>query len=181
MRKRQHVHVPLDVKLIANIGLSVAGASGLGLLLVLVLVGDERASGYARMIGALDLARQSLGSAMLIFGLVMVGFAGITTWLLSLYASFRIAGPLYRISRDLERQIEQGSIVPVPIRATDSLQREWKEFEASVATLSAQHEELRQALSEVEKALAAETVTAGVASLAQSIVRLKEVEQRVRL
>ncbi len=184
MSQCRHVHVPLDFKLVAKIGLSVAVASCLGLLLVLIPVSDEKASGYGQIIGAFGLARQSLGPAMLVFGLAMVSFAGITTWLFSLYASFRVAGPLYRISRDLELQIEQGAITPVPIRATDSLQREWRAFEASVAALRAQREDLKQALSEVEKALPTNTVitaTAETAPLVPAIARLKKAEQRVRL
>jgi hypothetical protein len=118
---------------------------------------------------------------MLAFGLAMASFAGITTWLFALCASFRIAGPLYRISRDLEQLIEQGAIAPAPIRATDSLQREWKAFEASVAALRTQHEDLRQVLGEVEHALRTDTATKDRASVIAAIARLKQTEQRVRL
>lgn len=175
------MHVPLNVKLVAKIGLSVAIASCLGLLLLLILIGNEKANGYGQVIGVFGLVRQRLGPAMLVFGLVLAGFAGITTWLFSLYTSFRIAGPLYRISRDLEQLIEQGPVTPMPIRATDDLQSEWKEFEASVATLRAQHEELRQALSEAEAASRGNAPTAGTAPLGSAIARLKKAEQHVRL
>ena len=181
MSKRRHVHVPLDVKLVAKVGLSVAAAAGIGLLLVLALVSDGTGTSYRGIVGAYGLARQSLGPAMLVFGLTMVGFAGITTWLFSLYASFRIAGPLYRISRDLELQIEHGPIAPTPIRKTDRLQREWEEFDASVAALRAQHEELKQALSEVDKALRASKLTANAAALVPAVARLKRAEQHARL
>ncbi len=178
---QQPVPVTLDVKLIATIGLGVAVACAVGLLLLLVQVGEDGASGYARMVSTVGLARQNLGWATLLVGLVTLGFVGMTTWLWSLYASFRNTSPLNRISRALEQQIEQGSMSPVPIRANDRLQSEWKEFEASVAALGAQHEELRQALGAVKEALAVETATAGGTSLARSVARLKEVEQRVRL
>jgi hypothetical protein len=179
MSKRQQVHVPLDVKLVAKIGLSVAVASCVGLVLVLLLLSDHKASGYGQIVGALGLARDTLGPAMLLFGLATVGFAGVSAWLFSLYASFRIAGPLYRISRDLEQQIEQGAVTPMPIRAGDSLQREWKAFEASVAALRVQHEEMRQTVDEIEHAL--ETNAATADALAPALARLKRVEQRVRL
>ena len=180
MSKRQQVHVPLDVRLVAKIGLSVAVVCGLGLLLALVLLSDERASGYRQIIGALHRAEQNLGPMMLVFGLAMASFVGILTWLFSLYASFRIAGPLFRISRNLEQQIKHESIMPVPIRATDSLQREWTAFDASIAALRAQDEELRQALSEVEAALA-NGAQADSAALVPAIARLKRVEQHVHL
>lgn len=177
----RHIQVPLDVKLVAKIGLSVAIASCLGLLLVLVAVGDESGGRYRQIIGAFGQARQSLGPTMLVFGLVVVGFSGICTWLFSLYTSFRIAGPLYRISRNLEMQIEQRLVAPMPLRASDELQNEWREFEASVAAIRTQHEELRQALGEVERATQGKTLSEGVASLDLAIARLKLAEQRVRL
>jgi len=181
MSKHQRAHVPLDVRLVARIGLSVAVASCLGLFLALIALSNEKANSYVQGIGAFDAARQDLGPAMLIFGLALTGFAGFTAWVFSLYASFRIAGPLYRISRDLELQIAQGTIAPVPIRASDGLQPEWKAFEASVASLRAQHEALRQALGEVEAELKASTVAADTSMAASAIARLKQAEQRVLL
>lgn len=175
----RRAHVPLDVKLVATIGLSVAIAACAGLALVLFLLSDGSGGRYGQVIGVYGRARQSLGPAMLVFGLAMVGFAGITAWVFSLYASFRIAGPLYRISRDLEQQMEHGPIAPTPIRTTDRLQREWQEFDAGVAALRAHYAELRQALSQVDSMLRADA--ADPASLLPAIVRLKNAEQHVRL
>jgi hypothetical protein len=181
MSERQHAPVSLELKLVAKIGLSVAAASCLGLLLVLMLVSDESAVGYGQIIGAYGLARHSLGPAMLVLGLALVGFAGIAAWLFSLYASFRIAGPLYRISRDLELQIEGGTVTPLTIRAGDSLQREWKAFEASVAALRAQHEELRQRLGEIENVLPENAANVDASALGLALTGLRKAEQRVRL
>lgn len=167
--------------MVAKIGLSVAAAASLGLLLVLGLVSDDQASSYGQIIGAFDQARQYLGPALLVFGLALAGFAGVSAWLFSLYASFRIAGPLYRMARDLELQIDQGPITPTPIRATDRLQREWKVFEAGVWSLRAQHAELKQALVAVGSALETHNKTVDAATLASALARLKDTEQRVRL
>jgi hypothetical protein len=181
MSKREQTPIPLEVKLVAKIGLSVAAASCLGLLLVLALISDDDAVGYAQIIGAFGSAREHLGPAMLVFGLATSGIAGIAAWLFSLYASFRIAGPLYRISRDLEQQIERGTIAPMPIRAGDGLQREWKAFEASVEALRAQHDGLRQALRDVETSLPEKASVANAPALQLALARLKKAEQRVRL
>lgn len=167
--------------MVAKIGLSVAGAASLGLLAVLGLVSDDQAGSYGQIIGAFDLARQNLGPALLVLGLTLTGFAGISAWMFSLYASFRVAGPLYRMARDLEQQIDQGPVAPLPIRTTDRLQREWKAFEASVAALQAQHEELRQALGAVRRALGPNNETVDAATLASALARLKNTQQRVRL
>lgn len=181
MRQRQQVPVPLEVRMVAKIGLSVATAAGLGLLLVLALVSDDQASSYGQIIGAFDLARQNLGPALLVFGLALAGFAGISAWLFSLYASFRVAGPLYRMARDLELQIDQGPVEPLPIRSTDRLQFEWMALEASVWALRTQHEELRQALGAVRRALGTNNETVDTAMLASALARLKNTQQRVRL
>lgn len=177
----RNFHVPLDVKLVAKIGLSVTLASGVGLLLVLLPIGDQPGTGYRQVIGAFGSVRQNLGPAMLVFGLVMVGFAGMTTWLLSLYTSFRIAGPLFRISRNLEMQLEQGPVAPVPLRTTDTLQDEWKAFESGVGVLRAHQEDLRQAFHQVESAVAEHQRTGDANALGQAMARLKKIEQRVSL
>lgn len=176
---RRALPVAFDVKLVAKIALSVAVASCVGLLVVLFMVTDDRGTSYAHLIVATDLTRQNLKPALLVFGLVMVVFAGITAWLFSLYTSFRIAGPLYRISRDLETAIERGPVAPNPIRKTDQLQREGLQFDASVAVLREHYEELLQALEDCETALGADTPDS--ISLAQAIARLRKAEQRARL
>lgn len=181
MNDREDVHVPPNVRLVAKIGSSVTAASLLGLLLVLIALTDDKASGYGQIIGAFGLAKENLSRVMIIFGLAMACFAGIATWLFALYASFRIAGPVYRLSQNLERQIEQGPVAPMPIRATDCLQREWKAFEASVLTLGAHHEALRLALGEIENASQANNRTGNANALALAMARLQEVEQHVHL
>ena len=177
--QRQTLPVPFDVRLVAKIALSVAVASCAGLLLVLFIVTDDSGTSYGHLIGAIELTREHLKPALLIFGLAMVTFAGITAWAFSLYTSFRVAGPLYRISRNLETAIEFGPVVPVPIRETDQLQREWRQFDASVAALRDQHEELWRALEDGETALRADTPDPN--SLARAVVRLRQTEQRVQL
>lgn len=171
--------VPFDVRLVAKIALSVAAASFAGLLLVLFIVTDDRGVSYGALIGAIDLTREQLKPALLIFGLLMVVFAGITAWVFSLYTSFRVAGPLYRISRSLETSIDRGPVTPVPIRETDQLQHEWRQFEASVAALRDQHATLWRALEDCEAALRAHAESP--ISPARAIAALKQAEQRVQL
>ena len=175
----QALPVPFDVRLVAKIALSVAVASCAGLLLVLFTVTDDRGTSYGRLIGAIDLTREQLKPALLVFGLVMVIFAGITAWAFSLYTSFRVAGPLYRISRNLEIAIEHGPVAPVPIRETDQLQREWRQFEASVAVLREHDEELRHALDDCKTALGADA--RDWMRLRRAVAQLRTVEQRVHL
>ncbi len=165
----------------AKIGLAVSVASFLGLALVIALLGDGKGSDYVETIGAIGDVKLNLTPAMLAFGLALVTFAGITTWMLSLYASFRIAGPLYRISRDLETQIEKGAVRPIPIRTTDRLQTEWKEFEASVTALRTQQQELWQAVNEISQILDTKDAAVDNNLLAAAVSRLGKVDQNAQL
>jgi hypothetical protein len=153
MGKLFHSFVAPDFKLVAKIGLSVAGASFVGLLIVLLVISDGNADGYGQIIGSVGLVKEALAPAMLVFGLAIVSFAGITTWLFALYASFRVAGPLFRIASDIERQIESGTAKLIPIRTTDKLQSEWRGFEESVAILQGQKTDLLQAVNRVERVI----------------------------
>jgi hypothetical protein len=177
MNHGRGAHVPLDVGLVAKVGLSVAIASFTGLLLLLLLIGDETGQEYAVVIGIFGLAKRSLGPAMIVFGLAIAGFAGITTWLFSLFASFRIAGPLYRFSRDLELLIERDSSALIPVRDTDRLQHAWKTLDASVTSLRSHYEDLGAALKEVQVTVPTEDLAAARSSIAH----LRKVEQRVTL
>lgn len=176
---RREPPVFFHLKRVAGIALSVSVAACAGMLGVLMLVTDDKGTSYGQIIGTYSLTGRNLSWGLLVFGLAIVAFAGVTTWLISLYSSFRIAGPLYRFSRNLEMEIERGPVALVPIRRTDQLQREWKEFDASVAALRGHYDELRRALEEAELSLPADP--AGAASLSQAIARLQEIERRVRL
>jgi len=172
--------VLFHVKWVAKIALSVGAIAWVGLLLAIFLVTDENGTDYAHIISNHSLTRQNLGPAILVFGLVMVVIASIATWFIALYSSFRIAGPLFRFSQNLKSIIENAFAVPMAIRQTDMLQREWREFDASQAKLREHYGNLREALDQCEQTLqpGAELDTA---SLRQALARLQEVERRVQL
>lgn len=167
------------LKLVARIALHVGAVACAGLLLTLFLITYEEGGRYEEVIVAYSLTARNLGFALLVFGLAIVASAGITTWLISLYSSFRIAGPLYRLSRNLEMEIERGPVAPVPIRKTDQLQREWREFDASVAALRGHYDDMRQALDghKSPQTGAGDPLT----PLHETVARLKEIDRRVRL
>jgi hypothetical protein len=170
-----------NYQLVAKVGLSV-GLSGLvGVLFLLWVIGDRAANGYGEIINAVGTVKHALAPAIWLFGLVMVSVAGLTTWLFALYASFRVAGPLFRISRDIEEQIKNSGAKLIPIRAGDRLQAEWASFEAGVLGLRAHRENLGLALNALQQ-WADDPQQSGNLSLGQtSLSHLAEVEQRVAL
>lgn len=154
--------------------------ASIGLLQAIFLFTDEKGTDYAHIISNHSLTRQSLEPAILVFGLVMVALASITTWIIALYSSFRITGPLFAFSQNLKGIIENAFTVPMAIRRTDMLQREWHEFDASQATLRDHYGCLREALAQCEQTLRAGAELDTV-SLRQALARLQEVERRAQL
>lgn len=172
--------VLFNVKWVAKIALTVGAIAWIVLLLLIFLVKDDKGSDYAQIIYNHSLTRQALGPSILVFGLVMVVIASIFTWFIALYSSFRIAGPLFRFSQNLKCIIEDAFAVPMSIRQTDMLQREWNEFDASQAKLREHYGSLRAALDQCEQTLRADARLDTV-SLRQALVRLQEIERRVQL
>ena len=168
------------LKLAGKISLAIAAAAAVGLLLVVVLIAGRGGDSYRQAVAAYGVARENLAPALLVFGLAMAAVAGIATWLVTLYGTFRFAGPVYRFSRNLELVIDQGTKAqPLPLRGDDELQRECQVFRAAVAGLDGHYRELRTLLEEVERGVAAGS--ADPVQLRQAIARLKEAESRVRL
>ena len=167
-------------KWVAKIALGVGAVAWIGLLLAIFLVTDENGTDYAHIISSYSLTRQALGPAIFVFGLVMVIIASIATWIIALYSSFRIAGPLFRFSQNLKSIIEDAFAVPMAIRQTDILQREWSEFDTSQEKLREHYTSLREALDQCEQILREDT-RPDADSLRQALVRLQEIERRAQL
>lgn len=168
------------LKWVAKIALSVGALAGIALLLALFLITDDKGVEYGHIIFNDNLTRQNLGPAMLVFGLAMAVMASFITWLISLYTSFRIIGPLFRFSRNLKMAVEHPSAVPVAIRQTDMLQRESKEFEASLVRLGEHYRCLREALDHARQTLPADAGP-DLLALRQAVARLGETERLVQL
>lgn len=166
--------------MMAKIALSVGAFAVAGLLLVLFVLTDQKGNSYGQVIGAHSLASQNLAAALLVFGLAMLAFASMVTWLIALYSSFRVAGPLFRLARNLQAEIEHGPSVPIAIRRGDLLQAEWKEFEASMTVLHEHCTGMKRTLAPLAEGLRAGTPPDAEA-LRQAVVHLKDSERRVKL
>jgi|GEM_PF-2424920 len=140
---------------VGKISLGIAVVAGTGLVLALALLVDDKGFTYGEIIGAHDLARRNLWPALLSLGLASIAFAGIATWLMTLQLSIRVAGPLYRLSRNMEIACERGPVFrPRPIRVTDHLQDSWKHFASARQELASHYGEIYRLLTEMENLLA---------------------------
>ena len=76
--------------------------------------------------------------------LILISGAAFTIWIICLYSSFRIAGPLYRFARNLEDQTVHGPTEILQIRNEDRLQGECQLFNLTIASLIEFYTELKQ-------------------------------------
>lgn len=165
------------LKLVGKISAVLALTAAAGLAIVIALLVSDKGISYRGIISAFSVAHENLQPALLIFGLVMVAVAAVATWLVTLYASFSFAGPLYRFSRNLEFVTEQGPVTPLSMRATDQLQRECDIFHGSVDELRRHYSELTDLVQQFETAS-----TNGDADECQrALTQLQKAEQRARL
>jgi len=179
-RQNEPHPVLFHLNLVGKVALLVGAVACAGLVLVLLFITDKSGACYGEIFRSNSLTRQSLGPAMLVAGLGLVAFSGAMTWLVSLYSSFRIAGPLFRFARNLELMIENGPSSPVPIRTKDRLQREGRQLERSTDRLQAHYGAVREA---ADHAVALLESSDGRAAeyLPQTLAKLKELDRHVVL
>jgi len=87
---------------------------------LLIWIPDADTTDYAVVIQAHSITQRELGPALLLAGLVLLAIGGIAVGVIALYASFRVAGPLYRFARNFEAARTRGPLLGV--RGNDELQ-----------------------------------------------------------
>lgn len=118
-------------RLIGKISLWFSLLAVIGLLIVFFSVTSPGES-YQQNIRSLSLSQKNLPWVMLVTGLILTLFTGVITWLITLYSSFRITGPLFRFSRNIEAWVKHEKRSTVPLRREDSLQQEARLMEETV-------------------------------------------------
>lgn len=164
------------IGLVARIALGVGALCVAVLLLTLFAATHDSGASYLEVIRSHAITRRNLGLALWIAGCIVVSAAGVLTWMVALYASFRIAGPFYRLSRNLELELAAGPVPPVPIRRTDALQRESHELGDAACRLHSHYAELK-ALARGARVLLGHDEGAA----AEPLRRIEELDARVSL
>lgn len=167
----------LHVRLVAKISLGVGAVAVLSLLISVLLVSGDAGDSYSEIIRSNSITRANLGKVMLMIGLVLVAIAGVITWLIGLYSSFRIAGPLYRFSQNLKLASASDSARLIDLRNDDSLVEQAENIKQAVAILREHHAALEQVSHEA--AIALEKHDA--AAYAAAVARLKLLDEKVRV
>ncbi len=161
---------------VAKIALVIAAISCLAAVLVLNYITGSIGQNYVEMARYFSSSRASVGPTLLVAGLILVSFVSVITWLMALYTSFYIAGPLFRFSRNLEVLIKQGPIPLMPTRSTDLLKEEERVIKRSVARLQQHYSEMRATAEEMLGQLDSQPST-----LNALIAKLKKGDHEVHL
>jgi hypothetical protein len=167
----------LHLKLVGKVAL-ITGISAAIILFILVFVVSENSSGnYREIIQAYSITRAHLSAVMILAALLLVILVGLSVGLIALYASFRVAGPLYRVSRNL--QTSRSLAHQLGIRREDALHATAGELRESVNSLVRHYQQLRAG---VGTALTlAEQSHVDPVLLSATISELKALESSVRL
>ena len=144
---------------VAKIALWVGTVATVGLGAMLYVLTDTTGESYGALIKSHSIVQYRLGPALLIGGFFLVSFSAILTWLITLYSSFRIAGPLFRLSHNLDISIDLGPVKPIPIRNSDRLQQEAAMLKEGLAALSSHYGGLREEVDQAIKKLEAGEVS----------------------
>lgn len=136
---------------VARIALWAGAIAVGGLVVMLYALTDSTGTSYGELIRSHTITQHQLGPALLIGGLFLLAFTACLTWLIALYSSFRVAGPLFRLARNLEASISHGPVKPVPIRESDQLHADAKLQAESLRALAGHYHSMRD---EVGAALA---------------------------
>jgi hypothetical protein len=120
-----------QTRLIGKISLWFSFLAVIGLLIVFFTVASPGES-YQQNIRSLSLSQKNLPWVMLVTGMILTLITSVITWLITLYSSFRITGPLFRFSRNVEAWVNNGKRNAIPLRRGDSLQQEARLMEETV-------------------------------------------------
>lgn len=140
-----------SLRIVSRISL-VTGIAALVLLLVSVFfLTDQTGTRYADIVYAHSLTQKHLKPVLLISGLCLLGFVAFTTWLITLYSSFKVVGPLFRFSRNFEAAGTGQK--PLGVRKDDELQDLSHLLQESITTLQDHYQELDTRLATTLKLL----------------------------
>jgi len=132
----------------------IALLTGLAAAIVLggliYFLSTEGGTNYSEIIRAHWLARSHLAPALWIAGLFLLSLVALITGLIAIYSSFRIAGPLYRFSRNLSIS-EKHSIIG--IRKDDCLQDVSRQLQDSIRSLDVHRQTIQERVKKAEACL----------------------------
>lgn len=166
----------LHLKLVARISVAVGAVAVSSLLAALLLLPVSVEETYEAIIRSRSVTREQLEGLMLVIGLALVATAAVITWLITLYSSFRVAGPLHRFGRNLKLASLDDEAELVSLRRGDALHPQQENIRQAVGALRVHLQAVQQSAAQAREALAAGDARA----YAVAVTRLRELDEKIR-
>ena len=142
------------LRLTARVAVGVSLAGTIALLVTLyLLLREQSTENYFQIIQSLTRSQDHLAFAMLTAGTLIILVAALVTWIITLYSSHRVAGPLYRFSKNLEMEIERGPVATTALRKDDDFQELSKKLGSAAEGLSRFYEDQLTLVDELSREL----------------------------
>lgn len=165
----------LHLKLVTKVAIFTGLCASVMLLILLFIISEESQGSYLQIIQAHAITRQQLGSSMLIAVLLLLGIISISVAVISVFSSFRIAGPLYRITQNLQAALSFSH--QQDIRHDDALQDVAQEVRDSAEHLKQHYKQLHEQIEAIDTSLENQNIE----TINAALIRLKTIESTVQL
>lgn len=166
-----------QLKLVAKVALAAGVTAVLCLLVSLSFLTGAGGDTYENIIRNNSITRAEIGPLMLFAGLALVALVGVLTWLIALYSSFRIAGPLYRFTQNFKMALANDPAGLIGLRTDDSLRKQEMDIKQAVAASHSHFSAMEQA----SQTAAAALEQGDADAYAEAISRLKELDAKIRI
>lgn len=165
------------LKLVAKIALAAGMTAVLCLMVALSFLAGSPGESYQAIVRSSAITGESLGPLMLLASLTLVSLVGVLTWLITLYSSFRIAGPLYRFAQNFKLLTKNHSAKLIELRTGDSLRNQEQHVKQAITGLRAHYAAVEHACDQAGAALERGDATA----YAGAITALRELDEKARI
>ncbi|WP_206485984.1 hypothetical protein [Thalassotalea sp. G2M2-11] len=180
--KQRFTHHAMNLSLfkrVATVALWVSVIACLSLAILIVSM-DVPDGDYLSILQSLTNSQNNLSVILLGVGIWLIGATAATTYVITLYSSFRVAGPLFRFARNLEFGHQHKTPLPfIKIRSYDYFQEECVLMETSINALLEHYQVL---LTEVDRlAKLNSQASSDKKKMIDSINKIKALEARLTL
>ena len=170
--------IRVRLRMVAIAALLTGAAATLVFTFLVYFMGDTGGTDYAEIVQAYSVTRTQLPLLITISGLVLLVVVCLTVWLVALYGSFRIAGPLYRFRKNLQGGLSRSE--KRGIRHKDALQDLSESLLDGISSLNQHYHSLEELVDEAIQCTG-QNEAASEARLSELLTELKAAVKRVRL
>ncbi|MBF0420639.1 MAG: hypothetical protein HQL78_10805 [Magnetococcales bacterium] len=166
--------------LVAKLALWTGLSSGIVFTATLLYLESTPGSDYASIFHSLIMTRQQLKPALVISGSVLLTLTGLITWMIAIYSTYRVAGPLHQFTLALMRQIENGPCSVGDLAGTDDLKNEHLRLAGAANRLQFHYDTLSELVDLIRVQLELEQPNLND-GLRHNLQKLKELDSLVKL